>query len=163
MSEILRAILDKNCLDSSLAFYTGQVAILTTVTGTKTFVRREISIQCKSDCYFLAIGGAQFVYLNGGGVHGVGGKGEATAWAIKRASNLELNQIAPQIKPNLNYNLNNFVTWPEYMLFEPAETITFVQDVQATDFAIAVTRTTLCVLQGVEYRMPPNQRIPANA
>lgn len=153
MGEVLRAILDKNSAYNKPAFYTGQIVTVSTITGSKTFARREVSIACKMDTYFLAMGAAQFAVFQSAGAQGLSPRSEATTFMVTRGSNREAFAISPQVKSNLNFNLNNFVAWDEYVLFEPGELITFTADVQLTDVAAIMTHTTMIVLMGVEYKM----------
>lgn len=150
MGEILRAILDKNSAYNKVAFYTGTINSISPVTGAKTFVRRQTSIPCKIDTYFLAMGAAQFSFST----FGTAPKGEQSTFMVQRAANQENFSIAPQVRSNLNYNLNNWVTWDEYVLFEPGELITLIEDVQITDITFPLTHVTTVVLMGIEYKFP---------
>ena len=156
MSEVLRAILTAAAVSRQITFYSGLISSVTTVTGQKSFARRQATIPCKSDCYFLALGGIQASCINSttlGLSDGWDGEGLASTWQIQRATNYQVYSSFPQVKPNLNYNLNNFAALGEYLLFKPAELITLVQDVQVTDITTAYTRTTFVTLPGIEYRM----------
>jgi hypothetical protein len=155
MSEVLRAIMEYNCAYSQTAFYT-LLLRQGLGGGARVLSRMQSSLLCKADCYFLAMGAAQSTALGGGtGVFGWNGKAAPTTFALQRGINQEQFEFTPQIKSNQNYNLNNFVSWGEYILFKPLELLTVIQDVMVNDGASPNTNTiNYVVIQGIEYYMP---------
>jgi hypothetical protein len=154
LGEVLRAILDQNCVWSKPAFYSLPIITVTTVTGAVTFGRRQVSIPCKTDCWFLVQAWAQVSYNFSPGGAGTDPKAEASTFSVQRTGNQEAFAISPQIKSNQNYNLNNLATLDEYVLFAPGELITLIEDVQITNTATVHSYSTFVVLTGVEYKMP---------
>lgn len=153
MSEVLRAILTKNCTWSKVAFYTGTITTVGTVTGVKSFARREVSIQVRPNVWFLCMGWAQFATYDGPS-SGSAGKAEPTTFEVRHGTNREGFANMRTVKANQNFNLNNFVSLDEYPLFGPAELINIVMDVQVTDPAQVFTYVTYVTMQGVEFSMP---------
>lgn len=154
MSEVLRAILDFNCVDSRPAFYSSQVAVDAPATGL-ALGRRIATIQCKIDTYFLAMGAVQdCCYVNAAGPYLWEAKAFPSTWQIRRASTGERFSQTPQLQVLQTYNLNNFVTWDEYILFSPGELISIHEDVRTGTIAIPVTAYSFVTLMGVEFQMP---------
>lgn len=154
MGELQRAILDKNSTYSASAFYNVLISNQVTNTGAPTLARRQGSLQCKTDTWFLV----QAALLTGFGItagqpSSPFSKSGPSTFQIQRAGNQQVFSSSPQIKANQNYNLNNLVTMDEYILFKPAELIVFIGDVLVTDSApyFAINYLTLV---GVEYKMP---------
>lgn len=155
MGEILRAILETSCIDSRTAFYSFALTYATTP-GALTFGRRQASVQCKSDTWFLAMGWTQ----DSGQPAGVANPyiwetpSFPSTFSIQRASTGEQYQLAPTSQVLQNYNLNNFVTLDEYPLFAPAELILVQEDVRVIGGGGVGSEVVFVTIQGVEYQMP---------
>lgn len=158
MGEILRAIMERNCIWSQPAIFNLPLSLTTTVAA-RSFARRQASARWKSTSWFLAIGAAQFTsFDNGVNSQGWATKMEPSTFLLQRASNAENFELnAPAPKSNHNDNLNNFVSLMEYPLFQPGELVTVFEDVVVTDPVAAFLRVTTLALQGVEYHMPPGK------
>jgi hypothetical protein len=157
MSEVLRALLTQASTYRSPAFYSSAVQQVTTITGAKSFTKRTTQIVCKSDTWFLLMGAAQFSCFTQGpgtGNQGWAPKAEATTFQLHRGSNGMRFSNDRTIKSNVNSNLNAFATLSEYVLFKPSELIEISEDVQLTDVTFVLTRTTMVVLMGMEYKLP---------
>lgn len=159
MSEVLRAICDKRSNFNKVAFYSCSLTGAYTSAGTlPTFVRRQASITCKADTYFLAMGAAQYIMVTTPPLVVRYGLDPTvpTTFAIQRAATAESYSIAPQIRINQNYALNQWLTWEEYVLFRPAELINVFEDVLASipPAAPASNQTVTVTLMGIEYRFP---------
>jgi hypothetical protein len=155
MSEVLRAILDHNCTDSRPAFYSMS---FTTVGagGGLTFAQREMRMQCKSDTWFLCMGvsydGSFFV--NGAATFGWRPRDFFSTFELVRGSTGETFSFAPTQEILMNYNLNNFVTLPEYIPFAPAELIKATGNWPIDSATAGNNLTTFLTLMGVEYQFP---------
>lgn len=155
MGEVLRALLDKSCIDSNPAWYTLTVNNVTiTNTGVRTFALRDAFLQCKADTYFLAQGwawlGAQAVGGNtafplGPAMSGFSMRNERTGRQYQSSG------IIPKAVQNLN--ANNFLTLAHYVLFEPGDVIGSTLQVGVTD-TFAGTGFYAVILAGIEYKMP---------
>lgn len=152
MGEVLRAIMDFNCLDSRTAFYSAQLVAQAPGTGV-VITNRTATIPCKQDTYFLAMGasfdaaaiqvGVQYIWQP---------KASCLTFDIARANSREPFSTGALQQSLLNYNLNNWVTWDEYILFQPAELILVNADI-VTGTGAASAQFSFVTLLGVEYRM----------
>lgn len=157
MSEVLRAILDHNCLDSRPAFYAAQIITAVPNTGVVTLGLRRATITCKSNAWFLCMGAAEDSgFFNPGGPYIWDAKAASRTFQISRGNTGEAFSIRPQQQSLINYNLNNFNTLEEYILFEPAELIQVDVDIRLTSTA-NITAYSFVTLMGIEYRMPPGK------
>lgn len=154
MGEVLRAIMDFNCLDSRTAFYSAQLVINAPNTGL-TISPRVATIPCKQDTYFLAMGASfDAAAISPGVAYNWQAKAVALTFDIARANNREPFATSPQQQSLVNYNLNNWVTWDEYVLFQPAELILVNADlVTAVGGGVPNLEYSFVTLMGVEYRM----------
>lgn len=156
MSEVLRAILDHNCLDSRPCFYAAQLIQPPAVGGAIVYSRRQLSIRCKSDSYFLAMG----YCLDSGINQGPGSNSQwqlryvASQFQIVRASNGEAFLLSAQPTGNINNCLNNFITLDEYILFDPSELIQINMDIRTNTTTAGNILLDFVTLMGVEYKMP---------
>lgn len=153
MGEILRAVLDATSVYSAPAYYTGSVSFNAANTGSRTFAMRNTIIQCKADTWFLMMGWSfqSSAALAGNSIWGA--KGEAQVFNVtnmKTGTQLQMNDVEQDLA---NYNLNNFVTLPEYTLWEPSDLIGINLTVAITDIAARIN-TSFLVLAGIEYQMP---------
>lgn len=154
MGEVLRAIMDFNCLDSRVAFYSAQLVSAAPATGVATFTNRVATIPCKQDVFFLAMGASfDSAFINPGVAYDWNAKSSPLTFDIARAGNREPFAVSPQQQALVNYNLNNWVTWDEYILFQPAELIVVNADIITTTVATGATQYSFVTLMGVEYRM----------
>lgn len=153
MGEVLRAILDDNSVDSRVAFYSVDFHTVTAGGGI-AFAQRQVSMQCKTDTYFLLMGYAQDSCSVQTGVGaGWAGKSTPTTFTIQRASTGETFALTPTQQSLQNYNLNNFVTLDEYILFLPGELITVIENVGVNTAAAGIKLDTFLTMQGVEYQV----------
>lgn len=155
MGEVLRAFLDKNCIDSRPMLYATRLDQTSAGAG-DVWARRQLpSIKCKMDCGFLVMGAAMDSAIARPGVGSLWQpKANASTFRITRGSNGEAFSNAPQPQTLQNYNLNNWVTWDEYPLFKPGELIMFDGDVRTSNTAAGAALYDFVTLMGVEYRMP---------
>jgi hypothetical protein len=153
MSEVLRAIMEKNCTYSQVAFY--DVVYETIATGGATqFQPKQIFITVPSDRYFLAMGALQCTALAGlGGTLGWTNKNDVNTFDVLRGMNLEPFANVPSIKINVAYNLNNMTAWDEYVLYSPGEQIGVNETVQTVGINNEAYETYV-VISGIEYFMP---------
>lgn len=157
MGELLRAVCDKTCIDSNPAFYTARLSFQIVGPTANVFADRSTIFETKRDTWFLLMGWAQSTTFE---VAGVG----ATWQPIDRASGFTLRDVktgrrfnASDTVPKFiqNYNLNNFVTLPEYVLWEPGSSIEVIQNVQiATANALTFDQNNVVTLAGIEYKLP---------
>lgn len=153
MGEVLRAILDFNSLDSRTAFYSVPFVTPLPATGS-AFGRRQASIQCKQDVWFLAMGASLDAgFIAPGGPYLWENKSFAATFQIVRASTGEAFSLTSQTQSLQNYNLNNWVTWDEYIAFAPAELIQVNADIIVAAAGAGQTEFSFVTLMGVEYRM----------
>jgi hypothetical protein len=163
MSEILRAILDRNCLDSRLAMYGAQIST-TAAGGVVAYARRQVTIPCKADTHFLVMSAAldSAINLGAGAANNWQPKAAASFFQIVRANTGEAFSIAAQPTVLKNYNLNNLMTFDEYILFEPAELIQVNLDIRTNTVTAGAILWDFVTLLGVEYQMPEGRRAAAN-
>lgn len=158
MSEVLRAIFDKNCVYSQTAFYTIGISVPIT-SATLALARRQGQLACQADRWFLCMGAAQdnAAYVTAPAVaYGWIAKATPTTFEIVRGSTGEAFAIAPQQQSLVNYNLNNFVSFDEYIPFGPSELIQINEDVEiGTAIGTAGTMYPYVTLVGVEYQFGP--------
>lgn len=153
MGEILRAVLDATCIYSAPAYYTGSVAFNSANTGSRTFAMRNTVIQCKSDTWFLMMGWSFQSCAALAGNSQWSNKAESQVFNVtnlKMGKQLQFNDVEQDLA---NYNLNNFVTLPEYTLWEPSDLIGINMTVAITDIAARIN-TSFLTLAGIEYLMP---------
>jgi hypothetical protein len=164
MGEVLRAILEENCVDSRVAFYAAQVTAPLLATGPGWSLALA-SIPCKIDTWFLCVGWAfSGALTNAPSVRWVG-PGALASFQVSRANNGEMFQqpvvsplvnsgtILPQIPSILqNFNCNDFVSLDEYVLFEPGELIQIAMSLDQNTAGGAGTVESFLTLQGVEYQ-----------
>ena len=162
MSEVLRAILDKNCTYSAPAFYSAVVALQTVTAAAVADGIRTATVQCKTDTWFLLQGAAQVGFMNDARTPAfhVWGKTRPTTFQIQRGSNQEVFSNFPQIKANQNFNLNNFVTLDEYILFAPAELIVVNMGIRIADTVAPYAISQYVAMMGIEYKMPSGKGTP---
>lgn len=153
MGEILRAILDQNAVDSRPAFYGAQISI-TAAGGAVAFGNRQTSIACKADTWFLVMGYMLDSAQSVAGANGWFNRLDPSQVQLVRGGNLQSFSASPQMTPNINNDLNNFVTLDEYVLFEPAELITLNLFVRTNAVPVGAVLWHLVTLAGVEYQMP---------
>lgn len=154
MGEILRAIMDFNCLDSRVAFYSAQLISAAPATGVATITGRTATIPCKQDTYFLAMGASfDSAFIQPGVAYDWNAKAAPLTFDIARANSREPFATSPLQQVLQNYNLNNWVTWDEYVLFQPAELILVNADIITTTIASGAAQYSFVTLMGVEYRM----------
>jgi|SRR5579862_4709418 len=155
MSELLRAVLDQQCVDNRTAVYTIFLKTLGVGTGAINFVQQTGAIQLKTDTYFLAMTYARFAVqsFDVGSAPVVDPFQNAPVQLIDAASNKNYSNglLTPTI---LNYNLNQSQALSEYILFEPRKLITASIGVQTTDLGIGANHRTFLVFAGIEYQMP---------
>jgi hypothetical protein len=154
MSEVARALLDANCIDSRPAFYSAQLTYALPATAL-AIGRRQATIPCKSDTWFLCQGATQDngIWLTAGTPYRWEAKAFPTTFQIVRANTGETYSNTPQQMVLQNYNLNNFSGFDDYIVFRPAELIQIVEDVR-TGAAAALTNYAFVTLMGVEFQMP---------
>jgi hypothetical protein len=157
MSEILRACLDANCVDKNSAFYTlPNVRISPPTGGLSTFGPDQVTLECKSDCFFLALGWA---LINTGWQLASGPFATAESADFRfQIVNLTRGRVyalgGPTPRNNVNRDLNNFVTMPQSVLFGPSDLLQSQEIVQTgTSFTNPLTNYTSVVILGIEYRM----------
>lgn len=162
MSEILRAILDANCVDSRTAFYCASLSYAVPSTGAITFGDRRASIACKSDTWFLCQGAAMETgFFVPGGPYDWDNRGGQALFQIKRANNGEVFSNTMLPRTLANDNLSHFAQLDEYILFAPAELILIEERVAVTTSNPSPgTRYAFVTLQGIEYQLPAGMRIP---
>ncbi len=160
MSELIRAWLDKNCVQKNTAIYVLPNVYIPPSTGAETFGDRNATpLQLKSDCYFLCVGWAleESWFTPTATVNEIESK--PTSFQI---ANLTTGRIytfgGPTPRTNVNFNINNFVTMPQYVLFEPNNLV------QAQEFVVITTAAAPTMVRdinvnllGIEYRMPAGQ------
>lgn len=154
MSELLRAVLDATAIDSNPAFYTSRLTlVLPGGSGANAYAERSAFIDLKTDTWFLMMGWAQ-------SIAGPGGVWEpanfASAFTLRDVqTSRRFNSLDQVQKVDQNFNLNNFVTLPEYHLWEPSALIEVIQLVQtATTIAGPQTCNNIVTLAGIEYKLP---------
>jgi hypothetical protein len=172
MSEVLRAILETACIDSRPAFYSVDAQSTIANTGARSFANRTASIQCKADCWFLAVGWSQDASYAPAGTYAWESRTFPGTFVIQRASTQEVFAIAPTssagsptgptwpVQSNTNYDLNNWVTLDEYVLFAPAELILIQETVLVTSIGAALADT-FVTIAGIEYQFPPGKGAPS--
>jgi hypothetical protein len=159
MGEILRAIMEKNCIYSQSAFFTLPLTLVTSG-APPSIGRRQASARWKTDSWFLILGWAQFTAFQNVGLFGWASRMEPATFVLQKGNNLEQFEFnGPAPKVNHNDTLNNFVSLSEYPLLEPGELLTVIEDVQVTNTGSPFTRTTYLTMQGVEFQMPPNKGV----
>ena len=157
MGEILRAVMEKNCIYSQPSFFSIPLSLVTSG-APPSFARRQTSVQWKTDSWFLVIGWAQFNAFANVGIFGWAPPLAASRFVLAKGNNQEQFEFnAPAPAANHNGNLNDFLSLPEYPLIAPGELVTVFEDVQVTNTGSPFTRTTTVTLAGVEYQMPPGQ------
>lgn len=162
MGELLRAVCDATAIDSNPAFYSTQIDTVTTVTGAKTFVERVTFMQLKEETWFLLTSWyqtASFTTIAAIGAYGFGSDAESTTFEIRSAKSGRRYMQNPELRSNANFTLNNGNTLPEYILFEPGDTIEVRQQVQITSVTNIEQHATCVVLNGIEYRMPAGKGV----
>lgn len=173
MGELLRAILDRDCTYSGPAFYTARNGPFTLAggAGSATFQDKLSVIQCKPNTWFLCTGWAQSVtkeeantggtvpFWSTGSTSANAYKNQKGAFSIKRMrtgevySTSQQNELPQQLTQN--FLLNNFVTLPEYLLFEPNELIGVLQTVPTSNTgANSIVFNFFVTLAGIEYQFP---------
>lgn len=163
MSEVLRAIMDHNCVDSRPAFYSARSTLVTTGTGF-TMGTRQAQIPCKADTFFLVMGAT----MDEGNIevpspYRWAAKAFPNAFEIVRGSTRQSYYSSPQPAVLQNYNLNNFASFDEYILFEPAELIIVNMFMRTnTGGGLIWTVNAFVTLVGVEYQMPAGRGVPAH-
>ncbi len=157
MGEIIRAVMEKNCIYSQTSFFSLPLTLVTS--GAPPSVgRRQASVQWKTDSWLLVIGWAQFTAFANVGIIGWAPPLAASTFVLAKGNNLEQFEFGgPAPASNHNENLNNFVSLPEYPLIAPGELVTVFEDVQVTNTGSPFTRTTTVTLAGVEFQMPPRK------
>jgi hypothetical protein len=155
MGEILRAVMEKNCVYSQASYFSLPLSVASTP-GTPSFARRQTSVQWKTDSWFLVIGWAQFTAFANVGILGWSPPLYPSTFVLAKGNNQEQFEFnAPSPAALHNGNLNDFVSLDEYPLIAPGELVTVFEDVQTTNTGSPFTRTTTVTLAGVEYQMPP--------
>lgn len=161
MGEILRAIMSQNCIDSRPAFYSLALSYAIP-TAALALSRRQASLQCKSDTWFLVTGWTQDSanLFSPGNPYSWESVAFPSTFSVERASTGEKWQLTPTAQVIQNYNLNNFVSLAEYPLFAPAELIIVQEDLRSTIAGGAGdTEVAFVTLQGVEYQMPAGREL----
>lgn len=159
MGELLRAVCDATCIDSAPAFYTARLAYVRAVNQpANIFAERSTFLECKRDTWFLMMGWAQSTVNDPAlGSTGLwGNRSKATSFTIRDAKTGRRYCADSTVQKVLqNFNLNSFVTLPEYVLWEPGALIEVIQNVQvATTLAFTSVVTDLVTLAGIEYKLP---------
>lgn len=155
MSEVLRAILDQNCIASRPAFYSAFLQQDIPLGAALVIGRRQARVQCKADIWFLCQGATQSgaTRLSVAGTWQWDSKAFPSTFQITRGNTGEAFSITPQQQTNQNNNLNNFASLDDYILFKPRELIVIQEDVRVGAIA-ALTQWSFVTLMGVEYQMP---------
>lgn len=155
MGEILRAILDATCVDSNPAFYAADIVTVTTNTGARQYQQQQAVIQCKADTWFLMQGWSMDVaFVQAGGNYGWIAKTSPNAFTVQDMKTSKVYSSAGPIPySDQNYNLNNFVTLPEYILWQPSDLIGIIETVFTGQTAV-FTFNSFVTLSGIEYKMP---------
>jgi hypothetical protein len=157
MGEILRAVMEKNCVYSQPSYFSIPLSLVTSG-APPSFGRRQTSVQWKTDSWFLVIGWAQFTAFANVGLFGWQPPLYPSTFVLAKGNNLEQFEFGgPAPAANHNANLNDFVSLAEYPLIAPGELVTVFEDVQLTNTGSPFTRTTTLTLAGVEYQMPPSK------
>lgn len=154
MGEILRAMFDKDCVDSRPAFYTLTFTNVTTNAAKGYGGERRATLQCKPDTYFLCMGYTRqnHVFNAGGTAVGPDFFEPCSFQLFDTTSNKNYMNIPVQAAA-LAGGLNNAVSLSEYILFEPRQLITAVTQVLLTAPVPPVTYQAFIVLSGIEYNM----------
>ncbi len=155
MSEILRAFLDQNCINKNPAVYTLLNEFVAPVTGAETFGPSSVNLQCKADCYFLVTGWAMTETYTHAAQYGNNSESRDVRFEVE---NLTTGRIytfdGPGPRSGINFNLNNFVTMPQYVLFGPRDLIRANMVIAKTAVAQVTRFFNSVILVGIEYRMP---------
>lgn len=157
MSEILREIMDANCVDKNVAIYSMFNVIATTIGGANVNVPVTANLQCKKDVFFLCMGWS----LSATAAVTPQGLFVATGqvWPDYR---FQINNLTtgrqymlggPAQRTVMNTNLNNFSMIPEYVLFQPSDLVQGQFTNRSVDTAYTGFTTTTILLMGMEYRM----------
>ena len=162
MGELLRAVCDATALDSNPAFYTGRLEmVLPPAAPVALTGNRSVFIECKPDTWFLMMGWAQssarlssLLPFEGAVVWDT--KSAATTFAVRDVKSSRLYSPDLVQKVDANFNLNNFVTLPEYVLWEPSSVIEIIQNVPITNTSPTLTayNNFIVTLAGIEYKLP---------
>lgn len=158
MGELLRAVCDATCIDSNPAWYGARQSYqLAGSSAANAFADRSTFLECKTDTWFLLMGMAQSSMMNNNlAVPVWDDKSQATTFGIRDVkTGRKFNSVDLVQKVDQNFNANNFVTLPEYILFEPSSLIEVIQNVQiATTFVGPLSYLYCVTLAGIEYKLP---------
>lgn len=158
MSELLRAVCDATAIDSNPAFYTARLPVsVTGPSAANAFAERSKFIECKRDTWFLMMGWAQSTTQGVAGTSATwDDKAQASSFTVRDAkTGRRYNALETVQKVDQNFNLNNFVTLPEYVLWEPGALIEVIQNVPiAITNPLTIDFQFIVTLAGIEYRLP---------
>lgn len=121
--EILRGVMQKNCIWSRPAFYT--LMGISNFSGAATQITQQMQLQCHADRYFMmtaVAASASQQNLAAGGAFNLNNQPEFIS--IYDAANTKNLMLNPPVQISLwNDNLASCMTLPEYVMWEPNSVI----------------------------------------